>query len=325
MLTKDIDFSKEYKILGIPDKQNRELAERGLGTYPGITHITGATYNTILSRYVNTGLDEFAPHVLNLEAKEREAEQKAIREKREQLENLIGLPNFLSPTSDNWASILTSVFIRVEQDLKISVNDHTNVLKPKENYKDAITLLILMSDPDFPKSKEDIAKPRFKNSKFYITTEDELTGASKVSSQKRRKANVYMAELFEGDGKFDRAWNIAYFLGLVKKQKVTLEQLDETLEKVVIGDRTGDTVDRFIEACEMDNKTLLLFNMFKKAIAFRIIGVDSKDGTYYRGSVNYRKTIDESVDYLKSAGMEVELAELRGAVVKKEKTQNSLA
>lgn len=324
MLTKEIDFSKEYKILGIPDKQNRELADRGLGTYPGITHITGATYDTNLSRYTNTGLDEFAPHVLNLAAKEREEEQKAIKEKREQLENLIGFPNYLSATSDNWASTLASVFIRVEQDLTISVNNHTNVLKPKENYKDAITLLILMSDPDFPKSKEDIKKPRFKNAKFYITTQDELSGASKVTSQKRRKANVYMAELFEGDGKFDRAWNIAYYLDLVKKQKVTLEQLDETLEKVVIGDRTGDTVDRFIEACEMDNKTLLLYNMFKKAISFRIIGVD-KDGTFYRGAVNYRKTVDDSIEYLKSAGMEVELAELRGAVVKKEKTQNSIA
>jgi len=323
MITDFIDFSKVYRIEAIPSRDSEELAKKGLGTFPGITQTVTATWNDKLKKFANTGFDENDTVVLRLPADKRKEVQERIIAKREELETLMGMPGYLKPTSEAWLSELCITEIEVGQDLKIRVNGHTNELRPAENYKDAISLAVIFSNPTFPKSKADISDPEYKNAKFYLTTSEETSNFNKGKIQKTRKANIEMAKLFDEAKNKQRAWEIAFKLGLVNKQKVDGEVLEMKMQDAVFNDKTGKTLEAFLEACEFDNATLTIHNMFQQGINIGVIRV-SPDGYYHRGHNNYRKTKQDSIAYLMSAGMEVEMAELRSEVEGRKKKHNAI-
>ena len=322
-MTDFIDFSKVYRIEAIPSRDSEELARKGLGTFPGITQTVTATWDDKLKKFANTGLDENATNVLKLPADKKKEVQERIIAKREELETLMGMPGYLKPTSEAWLSDLCITEIEVGQDLKIRVNGHTNELRPAENYKDAISLAIIFASPSFPKSKADISEPEYKNAKFYLTTSEETTNYNKGKIQKTRKANIEMAKLFEESKNKQRAWEIAFKLGLVNKQKVDAEVLEMKMQDAIFNDKTGKTLEAFLDACELDNATLAIHNMFQQAINIGVVRV-SPDGYYHRGHNNYRKTKHESIAYLMSAGMETELGELRSEVEGRKKKHNAI-
>ena len=293
-MTDFIDFSKVYRIEAIPSRDSEELARKGLGTFPGITQTVTATWDDKLKKFANTGLDENATNVLKLPADKRKEVQERIIAKREELETIMGMPGYLKPTSEAWLSDLCITEIEVGQDLKIRVNGHTNELRPAENYKDAISLAIIFASPSFPKSKADISEPEYKNAKFYLTTSEETTNYNKGKIQKTRKANIEMAKLFEESKNKQRAWEIAFKLGLVNKQKVDAEVLEMKMQDAIFNDKTGKTLEAFLDACELDNATLAIHNMFQQAINIGVVRV-SPDGNYHRGHNNYRKTKHESI------------------------------
>lgn len=318
-----IDFSKVYRIEAVPSRDSEELAKKGLGTFPGITQTVSASWNDRLKKFANTGFDEHAPEILRLPTEKKEEVQKRIVAKREELEALMGMPGYLKPTSEAWLSDLCITEIEVGQDLKIKVNGHTNELRPAENYKDAITLALIFSSPTFPKSKSDINNPEYKNAKFYLTTSEETVNFNKGKIQKTRKANIEMAKLFDDGKNKKRAWEIAFKLGLVNKQKVDAEVLEMKMHDAVFNDKTGKTLEAFLEACELDNATLAIHNMFQQAINLGVVRV-SPDGYYHRGHNNYRKTKHESITYLMSAGMETELGELRSETERRKEKHNAI-
>lgn len=312
-MTDQIDYSKVYRVEAIPSKDSKELAEKGLSTFPGVTQYLSASWNDTLKKYENTGFDENSPYVLQLPADRREEAKKRIIAKREELEALIGKEGYLKPTSDAWLSELCITEIEVGQDLKVRVNGHTNELRPAENYKDAITLTLIMNSKTFPKSKADISKPEYRNAKFYLTTSDETAHFTKEALQKKKKGYVKLSELFDSGKNKQRAWEIAFKMGLVNKQKVESEVLEQRIHDAIFLDKTGKTLEAFLEACEMDNAKLLVYNMFQQGINMGVVRVNA-DGHYHRGAANYRKTKQESVELLMSPGYEVELGELRSEV-----------
>lgn len=323
MITDFIDFSKVYRIEAIPSRDSEELARKGLGTFPGVTQTISATWNDKLKKFANTGFDENDPAILRLPADKRKEVQERVIAKREEIEALIGIPDYLKPNSEAWLSDLCITEIEVGQDLKIRVNGHTNELRPAESYKDAITLAVIFNNPNFPKSKADISNPEFKNARFYLTTSEETSNFNKTAIQKTRKANIEMSKLFEESKNKQRAWEVAFKLGLVNKQKVDAEVLEMRMQDAIFNDKTGKTIEAFLEACELDNATLAIHNMFQQAINTGVIRV-SPDGYYHRGHNNYRKTKQDSIAYLMSAGMEVELAELRSEVEGRKKKHNAI-
>lgn len=324
MLSTDyLDFSKVYKIEAVPSKDYKELAEKGLGKYPGTMQGVTASWNDTLKKYENTGFDENALAVLRTPTDKRKDIQDRIIKKREELETLIGIPGYLKCTSDAWMSPLCMVEIEIGQDLKIRVNGKTNELRPAESYKDAITLSLLVNSPSFPKCKEDTSKPEFKNSKFYLTTDEETATFNKGKIQKTRRANIEMGKLFDDGKNKQRAWEIAFKLGLVNKQKVDAEVLEMKLQDAVFNDKSGKTIDEFLDACALDSGTLLIHNLFRQGINLGVIRVSS-DGTYARGVVNYRKTIQDSIAYIMLAGNEGELGELKSEVEARKKKHNAV-
>ena len=204
------DFSKVYRIEAIPSKDQPELAKKGIGAFPGTTQVVSVGFDRNLQKAIFTGLDENAPEVLTLPEKEKEDAINWIQENKKTLEAKIGKPGYLDSTSDGWFSDLATIYLETRQDLKISVNGHDNYLKPAINHKDAIALLVLFNNPSFPKSKKDISKPEYKDSKFYITTDEELDTVVKGKLSTKKKVYVYLNELFKEGSNTQRPWEIAY-------------------------------------------------------------------------------------------------------------------
>lgn len=317
-----IDYSKEYRIEAIPSRDIKEFSEKGIGTYPGINQSFSVSWNDMLKKCENTGFDENAKHILQItDVEKRKDIQDTIVKNREHFESLLGMEGSLKPHSDLWLGEIGRVHVQVGQDLRIRVNGNgSNVLRPASNYRDAIALTILLNNPNFPKSKADISNPKYVNSKFYITTKDELSSITKGDKQKTKRGWVEIEKLFASGKNKTRPFEVAYALGVMGYGEEDLEKVESTLTDVIFDDKTKKTLDKFLEICEMDNTVLSARNMFQLGIEFGIIGVN-KDG-YYRGKTNYRQTISESVDLLLSPGSEVELAGLREAVNKAKKKYN---
>jgi hypothetical protein len=315
-----IDFSKVYKIEAVPSKTHEELAKKGLGKYPGTMQTISVVWDDNLRKYVNTGLDEFAPEVLRIpDTTKRKEVQEWIKKTKEEIETRMGRPDYLSTTSDVWTSDLCVVHIEVGQDLKIRVNDNsTNELNPAQSYRDAIALLILMNSPKFPKSKEDLSNQGYRDARFYITTSEEISHGVKTTTQKIKKVWVALSDLFDNSKNKTKAREIAFFLGITGREEVDIDVLEEKMTQVVTTDKTGKMRDVFLEAVEMDNTTLAIHNLFKDGLNYRMITM-SPDGYYHRGTVNYRQTKDASIEYLLTSGMELELAELKNDVEKAKK------
>lgn len=318
-MTELIDYSKEYKIEAIPSKNNKELAEKGIGVYPGTMQYLTASWNDILKRYERTGFDENAPDILRLPTEKKVVVQKRVKEKREEIEAIAGLPEgFLKATSDAWISDLCIHQLELGQDLKVRVNGHNNTIRPFENYKDAILLALIMNNPRFPKSKEDLSKPEFKDARFYLTTDEEKSTLIRSSLTQKKQAYVALSNLFDDGKNKQRAWEVAYKLGLVNKQKVDAEALELRLHEAIFNDKTGKTLEDFLETCALDNEALIIYNIFQAGINLGVIRVDTS-GNYHRGANTYRKTKQDSIDYLLAAGNEIQLAELRSEVEARKK------
>jgi len=311
----EVDFSKTYRIEPVPSKQYKELADKNLSSYPGTQVSITPSYDDTLKRYKNTGLDENDSDVLRLPKEEKEKARAWIKEKKEYLEAMIGQAGYLEPTSDAWLSNMAIVLIETTQDLKIKVNGHSNVLSPSTNHRDAIALLILMNDPEFPKSRKDLSDPKFRGAKFYITTDEEFDESLRDNKKKITTAHVKFAELFGDNPNPKRAWEVAYYMKIVYKQKINVEKLENDMYKLIFESGDRKMMNKFLEAVSMDNSDLLLNNLFNQAIAMGVVRF-SKDQIYFRGSTNYRDSIEASVQYLKSAEMATELAGLREEVKK---------
>ena len=106
-------------------------------------------------------------------------------------------------------------------------------------------------------------------------------------------------------------------------ERVDAEVLEMKMQDAIFNDKTGKTLEAFLDACELDNATLAIHNMFQQAINIGVVRV-SPDGYYHRGHNNYRKTKHESISYLMSAGMETELGELRSEVEGRKKKHNAI-
>jgi len=313
-----IDFSKEYIVKAVPSSDLKELKEKGIGVYPGTQHFICATWDDKLKRYRNTGFDEYSAEIMQeKDPVKRKELQEMIIKRREFVENWMARPGYLESNSDAWISDLCVVNLEVGQDLKVRINGRDDRLRPADSYKDYLTVALLMADPNFPKSKKDLTNSRFRDAKFYITTSEELEEITKKDFKTENKGHSLLYNLFEGKDK-KKAKEIAFYLGLVNRDAVDSDILYKRLNEAIFNDKTKKTLHSFIEACELDQEVLYTHNIFKAACNLKVVG-RTPDGFYHRGSTNYRKTTDESVQYLLSPGMELELAGLKEDVDKRRK------
>lgn len=318
-----IDATKNYVIKGRPSSLHKELGDRGLSLYPGTSFSVTPIYDEKIKKYV-TGLDEYSREIEGItDINKRDEERKRVIEVREDLERKMGIPGTLSATSQDWET--RAVLLEVGQDLKIRVNGKTGELSPSTNYNDYLTCLMIFNSPDFPKSKEEASEPRFRDAPFYITTTEDVTGEYKGKLQRNKRMFSELSNLFPVDSKktngHKKAKEISKYLGLVGLERISIEELEIKLTEALTNDKKGDFVTKFLDACEMPEQNLLVYNLFKSGIDNRVISL-TPSGYYHRGVTNYRDTIKDSVAFLLIPDNAVELAQLKEDVVNAEKRKS---
>ena len=266
-----------------------------------------------------TGLDEFDPVILAIKDPEvRKAEQAKAKEFKRQLEELTGLD--LGPKNYEFWDNYVIPFV-------VDIKGNVREFHPETNPMDSLALIILKRRGDIPFSKAEMHDPRYKDAKFYLTTNEEETVFNKSKIRIERERNLKMADLFSSEeSNYDRAWNICYYLGLKPRKGCSFDILEENLELFTTeGNKKENTLDSFLEACKLSNSDLLTANSVKRAVVYNIVKFNPADKVYYRGGVNYRQSEKESIEYLKSPEMASELAELLTAVKKKEINRKNIA
>jgi len=320
-----IDFSKTYRIEPIPSKENEDLSKLGVSSFPGTTRVYGVKYNSTLRKYTDTGLDINSPEIAKLTGEDKKKQIEAIASLKADLETSIGVPNFLDTNSDNWCSEICRVEIETGQDLKVRVNGkNSNTLEPAISYRDKISLLILYNSKEFPTSKLDIDKPEFRTAKFYLTTDGELDTLTRDTQMSKRRAQRFLSELFDTDSpSFDKAWNIAFYLDLTRKLKPSVSELDKILMSSIENDKRNESTRLLVKAFETPMVELEAANNIKKASMIQVIKYHP-DGYYYRGNMNFRKTLEETTKYLLLPENAAEYAEITAATEKKIKGRSSI-
>lgn len=309
-----IDFTKEYKIEAKPIKNDSNGLDRyGIAMYPGTVKRMGVAYDEVTKKYV-TGLDEYHPSVTKLPKVEREAKIEWIKATREDLENQIGSSDVLNAkNSDFWD--VWRVNLEVGEDKKVKLNGAHPYFDPINSWSDKLSLITLEANGAIPLSKKDSTNPIFKDSKFLVTSVEEETTFTKEGIRKTRQRAVELSKMFEAEtANYERAFNIAYLLDIVKEQ-TSMDRLEEMLEGIT---HDKDYLDKFLDLCKLDDAEIALRVLVKKAIYMDIIKYSGADQVYYKGGINFRKTEASTTEYLKQAEMAREVVEIKEEVRKKE-------
>jgi hypothetical protein len=296
-----------------------QLGQYNLSKYPNTGDYLCPLFDSNLNRHL-TGFDENDPQILRIQdKKEREAKQKEVKEKREQLQALTGIDDLSYKNVQFWDGYVIPFVV----DMKGNVRE----FHPESNPMDELALIVLKRRGDIPFSKSEMHDPRFRNAKFYLTSEEEEVSFNKTKIRMERKRSVEMTALFEDEQTgYDRAWNVTFYLGLKPKKNISFDKLEEDLETYTTeGNKYENTLEAFFEACKLSNEELIIANTFKRAVIYGIIKYNSSDKLFYRGGLNYRGTEKESIEYFKTPDMAGELAELIGKVKKHEANRKNIA
>lgn len=312
-----IDLTKTYKIepkVSLGDLQG--LDKEGLSRHVGTIKQFSIAYNELTRKY-KTGLDENAPEILTLPKEDQLKEIEWIKATKANLEKLIGQPDILNPTNDDFWSLWT-VDVEVGVDKKLKLFGQHPFFNPNVYWQHALALITMKANDTMPFSKKESGNPKYKDSQFYLTTSEEEVTMSKDRVRKSRDRAKAMSDLFDGTGQFDKASKIAYLLN-VQKEPVGIEKLEEVLE---IFSTQPEYLDKFLALFKMEDSELELRTLVKKAIDCDEIKFNSADKIYYRGGMNLRNTEDETVKFfivnMSEPLVAKEIAEIKAAVNKKE-------
>lgn len=308
-----IDFAKTYKVEAKPTKGDSNGLDRyGIGMFPGTVKRIGCSFDERTGKY-RTGLDEFHPSVQSLPKEEREKEIEWIKATREELEKMIGDPGALDAKNDDFWE-LWRVNFEIDESKNVRVNGTHPLFNPENNWEHRLALITLNANKVVPLSKKDASNPEFLDSKFLVTTVEEEATFTKDRVRKTRERAVQMAKLFGDESNYERAWNIAYLLDIVK-ERVNIDRLEEILEGVT---QDKEYLEKFLSLSKLEDEELALRVTVKQAIYHDIIKFNTADRVYYRGGVNFRTTEEATTNYLKMPEMTRELVEIKAEVAKKQ-------
>lgn len=256
-------------------------------------------YDTKLKRYL-TGLDSDDPEIALLPNKEESTKEKKRRdEKKKSLETVTGV-QLGGLNSEYWDNFAIELY-------------QGRVFDTDSPYDDiAITCLKRKGNVAF--GRDEIWKPECNDIEFYLETAE---GAKLGNSAHRRKKTRAIGELGKLLDNRERLFNISYFLNLSPGLQETMDELEDKLTLFLESD--PDNVEKFISACVMDNEKISNINLFRKATKLKIVDFEPVTKLYFRGNMNYKNTIETSVDFLMLAENRKEIEEIAEAVARKER------
>lgn len=292
-------------------KDDFGLHEYGFVKFPNCSDNVCPSYNPERNCYI-TGLDETDPALLlkfpNKE--EREKEKARIVAERKELEELLGVD--LSPRSKYWEEFIIPL---VNSDGKL--RSFSNL-----NPKDRLALHVLKATGKIGIGKDNEHNPEYTMFDFYIVAEEEEKREEVKERKSKRKLHVEFHKLFENQ-ELEKAFRIAYYLGLKPADNISDEDLELMLEKMVFQNSDERVQESFLEAVKKPNEFLMAVEYFKKAVGLDVVKFNKETKTWHRGIRNYGSTESDSINYLLLSENASELNELVAEVTKRKKSRKT--
>lgn len=289
-------------------KDDFGLSEYGFVKFPNCSDHICPEYDYQRNCYI-TGLDETSPSLLSKfpNKEERDKEKEKIVSERKELEELLGVD--LTSRSKYWEGFVVPLVDAVTG--KLRQFDNTNP-------KDRLAMHIAKATGKIGFGKDSEHNPEYTMFDFYIVAQDEEKREEVKERKTKRKLHVQFHMLFENQ-EFEKAFRIAYYLGLKPAEDISNEDLELMLEKMIFQNTDERVQEAFLEAVNKPNEFLMAVEYFKKAVSVDVIKFNNETKTWHRGIRNYGSTEADSIKYLLLPENASELNELVAEVKKRKK------
>ena len=305
---------------------NMGLQNYGLALFDGVFHeeqISCLEINGI-KRY-RTGLNEFAPELLDLTPEEKEAKVKQIRMVVSQLERQLN-SNMVEPDDKefwNKIKLLKPDNSEFWDKIKLRCGNEPLFLDPERDPYDLIKLYAIENEgfSMIAKSLED-AKRMNKVPKFYL---DRLEESASTNTEVKKLINKAAAELQK---LFDKNQNKLFYVAKIldinsaqyKKSTpndIVYDNMDKFINGELVNKDKRKTAQLFLDVARLDMDVLKLRAIIKDASYYKIIATKADGFVYHLSSATMMgRNSTDAVEFLKNPLNEQVLTDIQNQVEK---------
>lgn len=299
----------------ISKKDNMGLENYNMVLFPKTKYTEDLSCVTVngVTRYI-TGLDEFAPEVMNIsDPEEKQIKIKTIRETVSYLEKVLSANDVDPEDKDFWNKVKTlrSDNGQFWSKVRLEIGNEIITLYPKKDPNDLILLMAIEAGGFSTVAKSlDAARNAKIEPKFYLNKR--IVTATKSASLKRikNKAVSILNDLYENMQ--EKMFYVAKVIDLSESaykkstpKELIYDFLDDYIEGKSYEKSQTAASQKFIEVCNLDMETLKLKAVIKDAISYRIIAT-KPDGSLYHISTNsfIGKNQKDALAYMKQISNE---------------------
>jgi hypothetical protein len=305
---------------------NMGLQNYGLALFDGVFHeeqISCLEINGI-KRY-RTGLNEFAPELLDLSPEEKEAKVKQIRMIVSQLERQLN-SNMVEPDDKefwNKIKLLKPDNSEFWDKIKLRCGNEPLFLDPERDPYDLIKLYAIENDgfSMIAKSLED-AKRMNKVPKFYLDKLEESASTNTEVKKLRNKAAAELQKLF--DKNQNKLFYVAKILDINSAQykkstpnDIIYDNMDKFINGELVNKDKKKTAQLFLDVARLDMDVLKLRAIIKDATYYKIIATKADGFVYHLSSATMMgRNSSDAVEFLKNPLNEQILTDVQNQVEK---------
>jgi hypothetical protein len=305
---------------------NMGLQNYGLALFDGVFHeeqISCLEINGI-KRY-RTGLNEFAPELLDLSPEEKEAKVKQIRMIVSQLERQLN-SNMVEPDDKefwNKIKLLKPDNSEFWDKIKLRCGNEPLFLDPERDPYDLIKLYAIENDgfSMIAKSLED-AKRMNKVPKFYLDKLEESASTNTEIKKLRNKAAAELQKLF--DKNQNKLFYVAKILDINSAQykkstpnDIIYDNMDKFINGELVNKDKKKTAQLFLDVARLDMDVLKLRAIIKDATYYKIIATKADGFVYHLSSATMMgRNSSDAVEFLKNPLNEQILTDVQNQVEK---------
>lgn len=292
------DFSGAFPTM------EKSLRDAGYSRMPG-TVVMKFPYKELNGKY-RTGLDENATAIMRIpDLKDRDMEQKSIRETRERLEKVTGVN--LGPTSDYY-NYNSKNQHHVEA---VKLQDGDNIFNLDDPWQE-ITYLWLKSHPTIASSLQGWEKGLFPSDTQFFVNDENVE--AEIQYKKKKSANDAIIKF--DSWSLDKRRKIARLLDLPvgedTKEEIVYNLVDNFLKtaQVVNGTHKGrDPIKVFTSYANLRDDTLYVKDLVEQAFRHQIYK-EKKGGRVYEGELELFKDKEEMQEFYLNDKNQEDLLEL---------------
>jgi hypothetical protein len=277
-----------------------------------------------IKRY-RTGLNEFAPELLDLSPEEKEAKVKQIRMIVSQLERQLN-SNMVEPDDKefwNKIKLLKPDNSEFWDKIKLRCGNEPLFLDPERDPYDLIKLYAIENDgfSMIAKSLED-AKRMNKVPKFYLDKLEESASTNTEIKKLRNKAAAELQKLF--DKNQNKLFYVAKILDINSAQykkstpnDIIYDNMDKFINGELVNKDKKKTAQLFLDVARLDMDVLKLRAIIKDATYYKIIATKADGFVYHLSSATMMgRNSSDAVEFLKNPLNEQILTDVQNQVEK---------